>query len=148
MQVKRSNHATILDATRERPIPDNFVFVFGSNEAGRHGAGAAKTAMDRFGAIYGVGAGLQGSSYGIPTKDFAVQTLPLDKIEQYVQEFLQYAYLNPKKHFIVTRIGCGLAGYTDSDIAPMFKNAPNNCTFDRAWFPYLGFSHKYFNKNL
>lgn len=111
------------------------VFVFGSNEAGRHGKGAAAFARTYCGAIYGQGRGIQGQSYAIPTKDAQLQPLPLDVIQENVQQFLTFAR-DPKHRnvkFHVTRIGCGLAGYSDADIAPMFKDAPPNCELDVRW---------------
>lgn len=109
------------------------IFVFGSNLAGRHGAGAAKAAYDEHGAVYGNGVGRQGSSYAIPTKDRQIKTLPLDKIKPHVDEFIEYAKKHPHLTFLVTRIGCGLAGYKDDDIAPMFKGAPDNCLLPEGW---------------
>lgn len=103
------------------------IFVFGSNKGGYHGAGAALTAYKTWGAIYRKGNGRQGQSYGIPTKDHTIRTLPLADIQLYVDEFLNYAMYNIDLMFLVTRIGCGYAGYKDSDIAPMFKIAPANC---------------------
>lgn len=117
-------------ATTEEKPP---IFVFGSNEAGIHGAGAALFARQNRGAVYGKGIGHHGNSYGIPTKDFYVETLPLPKIKVYVDQFLQYATQKPHLKFEVTRIGCGLAGYTDKDIAPMFKGAPENCQLPEGW---------------
>jgi len=105
----------------------NSVFVFGSNLAGRHGKGAALEAFLMYGAIYGQGEGLQGQSYGIPTKDGKLKTLPLDVIEQHVIKFISFAKKNSDKTFYVTAIGCGLAGYSPEDIAPFFKDAPTNC---------------------
>lgn len=103
------------------------IFVFGSNEAGIHGAGAAKHAKDFFGAQYGVGEGISGFSYAIPTKDRNIETLPLNKIQEYVEEFKEYARDHLGKHtYLVTDIGCGLAGYTPEQIAPMFINSPSN----------------------
>ena len=99
------------------------VFVFGSNLAGRHGAGAAKLAHNKFGAQYGYGKGITGQSYAIPTKDKDLRILSLREIKSYVEEFIEYAKLNPNIHFLVTKIGCGLAGYTVIDIAPMFAKA-------------------------
>jgi hypothetical protein len=109
------------------------VFVFGSNLAGRHGKGAALFALRNHGAIYGQGIGRQGNSYAIPTKDVQIKTLPLTEIEKYVDLFLQYAIENPDTIFEVTKIGCGLAGYKESDIKPMFKNAPVNCKLPEGW---------------
>jgi hypothetical protein len=103
------------------------IFVFGSNEAGRHGAGAAKCAKLHHGAVYGVGIGIQGDSYAIPTKDADLKPLPLPRIALYVRDFIEFARAHPNWTFTVTRVGCGLAGYTDSDIAPLFSGAPRNC---------------------
>jgi hypothetical protein len=97
------------------------VFVFGSNLAGRHGAGAALYARRNHGAIYGIGVGRQNNSYAIPTKDCTLNSLPLPVIEHYVYEFLEYAIYNPQDRFIVTAIGTGLAGFTVEQIAPMFS---------------------------
>lgn len=101
----------------------SYIFVFGSNEAGRHGKGAALNALRGFGAIYGQGVGLQGNSYAIPTKDSNLNTLPLEKIKAYVDDFILFASKNNDKIFFVTRVGCGLAGYSDKDISPMFAPA-------------------------
>ena len=102
------------------------IFVFGSNEAGRHGAGAALFAKQHHGAKYGQGFGLQGSSFAIPTKDGNINTLPLEKIKEYVDKFLEFAYIHSELTFQLTPIGCGLAGYKYKDIAPMFIDAPKN----------------------
>jgi len=96
------------------------IFVFGSNLAGKHGAGSALYARRYRGAIYGRGEGMQGQSYGIPTKDSSLARLPLHEIRKYVNAFLNYAALHPESDFRVVEIGCGLAGYTPKDIAPMF----------------------------
>lgn len=99
--------------------PDE-VFVFGSNLAGQHAGGAARVAYNKFGAIYGQGVGLQGQSYAIPTMQGGVET-----IAPYVDEFIKFAEQNPNKFFYVTRIGCGIAGFKDEEIAPLFKEAIN-----------------------
>jgi hypothetical protein len=109
------------------------IFVFGSNLAGRHGAGAALFARQHHGAINGLGFGPQGSSYAIPTKDQNIITLTLPRIAHYVFVFLEYARAHPELTFDVTRIGCGLAGYDDADISPMFKDAPENCRLPDGW---------------
>jgi hypothetical protein len=106
------------------------IFVFGSNLAGRHGKGAALTALNAYGAIYGQGIGRQGQSFAIPTKDANLRTLPLAVIKTYVQDFLAYARDHPELNFQITHIGCGLAGYNwTNDIEPMFYNSPPNCHF-------------------
>lgn len=109
------------------------IFVFGSNLAGRHGKGAALCARKEYGAIYGQGEGRQGESYAIPTKGYHLETLPLSHIGESVGRFLIYAASQPATSFTVTRIGCGLARYTDTDIAPMFRNAPPNCILPPGW---------------
>lgn len=109
------------------------IFVFGSNLAGRHGRGAAKFALEKFGAKYGQGFGLQGSSYAIPTKDEKLKTLPIWNITLSVMEFVAFAKKHPELTFNVTRVGCGLAGYTEDDIAPLFRGAPQNCVLPRGW---------------
>lgn len=109
------------------------IFVFGSNLAGIHGAGAAYHAFRRHGAIYGQGIGRQGDSYAIPTKDEYLKSLPLDAIKKHVDVFLEYASKRPKDLFLVTAIGTGLAGYKHTDMAPMFYGAPENCELPLAW---------------
>lgn len=113
------------------------IFVFGSNLAGRHGKGAALAARRHHGAVYGVNRGRTGNAYAIPTKDSQLRTLPLEAIQHYVGNFLTYAKTHPELTFQVTRIGCGLAGYTDEQIAPMFKGAPENCHFTPGWWAIL-----------
>ena len=102
------------------------IFVFGSNLAGRHGAGAALYAKEHHGAIYGQGQGLQGNSYAIPTKDGKLRTLPVSLIREYVLDFQKFALQHRYLEFEVTAIGCGLAGYEPKDIAPLFRNMPPN----------------------
>jgi len=101
------------------------VFVFGSNLAGMHGGGAAYAAFKKFGAIWGRGVGLQGQSYAIPTMQGGVET-----IKPYVDAFIDFAKAHPDLFFYVTRIGCGIAGFADAEIAPLFAAAravPNIC---------------------
>lgn len=97
--------------------PDE-IFVFGSNLAGHHGGGAARVAWIKFGALWGRGTGLQGQSYAIPTMQGGIAT-----IKPYVDEFIQFAQAHPSLKFYVTRIGCGIAGFRDRDIAPLFSAA-------------------------
>jgi hypothetical protein len=110
-------------------MKENKVYVFGANLAGRHGRGCALTAVKHYGAVYGRGNGIQGSSYAIPTKDYDIKTLPLDDIKDFVNEFILFANTHPELIFEVTNIGCGLAGYKPEQIAPMFKDSPSNCKF-------------------
>ena len=114
----------------------NEIFVFGSNEAGIHGAGAAKLARERFGAVLGEAFGLYGQSFAIPTKDENIKTLPLHNISQYVQAFLIVANKRKNLNFFVTEIGCGLAGYSIKDIAPMFKQVPDNVILPKRFVDY------------
>ena len=109
------------------------IFVFGSNLAGRQGKGAALHARKHYGAINGKVVGRQGQSYAIPTKDANLQTLPLITLASYIGNFIAYAVNNPDLRFEVTRVGCGLAGYTDQQIAPLFRNAPANCKMPDGW---------------
>lgn len=102
------------------------VFVFGSNEQGIHGKGAALTAVKQHGAIRGQGVGIQGDSYAIPTKSTPYKTLPLTEIKKYVDDFLDFARKNPDIRFNLTAIGTGLAGYKSEEIAPFFADAPDN----------------------
>lgn len=102
------------------------IFVFGSNRAGRHGKGAALYAKQHRGAIYGQGEGLQGDSYAIPTKDERLRSLPLEEIRKGVDRFIGFAAMADSMIFELTPIGCGLAGYSPDQIAPMFDNAPPN----------------------
>lgn len=99
-------------------LKDNEIFVFGSNLEGMHGGGAARAAYNKFGAIWGQGIGLQGQSYGIPTMHGGVK-----EIKPYVDEFINFAKSHPELKFLVTRIGCGIAGFSDNEMAPLFKDA-------------------------
>ena len=122
----------------------SMIFTFGSNLKGVHGAGAAKYAYEHKGAIRGIGWGLHGMSFAIPTKDHSIQTMPIKRIQSFVGEFIKQAS-NPYKdqQFQVTCIGCGLAGLKHEDIAPMFRMGTKNLFFDDLWKPWLedyGFS--------
>jgi hypothetical protein len=99
-------------------LKENEIFVFGSNLGGMHGGGAARAAYNRFGAVWGQGVGLQGQSYAIPTMQGGVET-----IKPYVDEFIAFAQAHPELKFLVTRIGCGIAGFRDEQIAPLFAAA-------------------------
>lgn len=137
-------------------IENKDVFCFGSNLSGINGAGAALHARMYHGAKTGVGFGymqetayssaqkaqvLTAHCFAIPTKDFSIQTLPLESIELYVAAFLNFAEANPTLRFKMTQIGCGLAGYEAADIAPMFAayeaSGNSNIVYDAAWAEFL-----------
>lgn len=105
-------------------LEKNEIFVFGSNLSGFHGAGAAHLALS-WGAKYGNGIGLQGKTYAIPTKDENIKALPIYIIKQHVDKFITTAQFYPELKFLVTQIGCGLAGYTPQEIGPLFKDCLN-----------------------
>jgi len=104
-------------------LKPNQIIVFGSNLAGIHGGGAAKIALNKFGAVWGFGIGLCGQSFAIPTKGVSIETLPLGQIKEGVDYMIEAAKDSKWLTFLVTQIGCGLAGYTPEQIAPMFKKA-------------------------
>ena len=128
-------------------MPDNTkkrrkIFVFGSNERGIHGGGAARVAREKHGAVLHQGFGPQGNSFGIPTCSKPTgepdHEIALDRVKFYVDCFILYAEAHPEKDFQVTQVGCGLAGWTKEQIAPLFVNAPPNCQFDTDWRFLLG----------
>jgi hypothetical protein len=104
------------------------IFVFGSNREGRHGKGAALYAREKQGAIYGQAEGLQGKSYGIVTKELRPSFPPvtIEEVAEGVEKLLTFAKTHPEHTFIVSAIGCGLAGFTPAQIGPLFKNTPDN----------------------
>lgn len=108
------------------------IFVFGSNQRGIHGAGAAEAALS-LGAKYGIGEGISGSTYAIPTKDANLKTMSLQNIHRGIVGFIRHAGLNPNANFFVTRVGCGLAKLTDSQVAPLFGFALPNCSYATDW---------------
>ena len=99
-------------------LEKNEIFVFGSNLQGMHGGGAARVALEQFGAVWGEGTGLQGQSYAIPTMHGGI-----DVIAPYVNDFIAFAKEHPELKFLVTEIGCGIAGFSASEMAPLFKEA-------------------------
>ena len=109
-------------------LKPNEIFVFGSNLAGRHAGGAACIATDKFGAEWGVGVGRTGQTYAIPTMQGGVDT-----IRPYVDDFIEYATQHPELNFLVTRIGCGIAGFRDVDIAPLFAKCKDMLN---VWLPH------------
>lgn len=130
--------AEIVRVEKLMALPEAF-FVFGSNLAGRHGAGAARVAREKYGALPGLGFGLQGRAMALPTKDQNLNTLPLDRIKHYVDRFIDVVVRSaPTIPFATTRIGCGLAGFHDEDIAPLFKDAPRNLYLPQGWREFNG----------
>lgn len=108
-------------------LKPNEIFVFGSNLQGYHGGGAARLAMNKWGAVWGQGTGLQGQTYAIPTMQGGIGT-----IRPYIDQFIKFAQNDPERTFLVTEIGCGIAGFRPADIAPLFKNAIN---IPNIWLP-------------
>ncbi len=126
--------------TEKRHTPDliqelkeNEIFVFGSNLNGMHGGGAARIAHEKFGAKWGQGVGLQGKSYAIPTMHGGI-----DKIKPYVDEFIEFAKKNRNLIFLVTKIGCGIAGFKEEEIAPLFEKSTSikNITLPKSFFKF------------
>lgn len=112
-------------------LEKNELFVFGSNLAGMHGGGAAAIALQKFGAVWGQGVGLQGQSYAIPTMQGGVET-----IKPYVDDFIKFASSHTEYDFLVTRIGCGIAGFMDEQIAPLFEDCKKleNVALPKEWW--------------
>ena len=108
-------------------LKPNEIFVFGSNLQGYHGGGAARLAMNQWGAVWGQGTGLQGQTYAIPTMQGGIGTS-----RPYIDQFIKFAQNDPERTFLVTEIGCGIAGFRPADIAPLFKNAIN---IPNIWLP-------------
>jgi hypothetical protein len=110
------------------------IFVFGSNLDGHHGGGAARIAFRKFEAEWGVGVGPTGQCYAIPTMHGGVEA-----IRPYVDDFITYVQTHPSNRFLLTRIGCGIAGFQDREIAPLFAKAWElpNVAFPKAWLPYV-----------
>lgn len=125
------------DESIVKALPEDTVFVFGSNLAGEHSDGAARVAYQHFGAVRGVGRGWAGQSYAIPTLNEHIQQMPLSQIEHYVDDFKVYSRNHPKMKYFVTALGCGIAGYKVSDIAPLFKGISKNVIFPESFKPYV-----------
>lgn len=123
------------------------IYVFGSNKAGRHGKGDALTAIRKHGAVYGQGEGLQGRSYGLPTKDAFIQSLPLAEVKKSVERFLAFAHAHPELNFDIQGVGCRLAGFKPAQIAPMFIGAPSNCYLPSLFKDVLRPAGHVFNDN-
>lgn len=122
-------------------VPEPKVFVFGSNELGIHGGGAAKVARVTHGARMNQGFGPQGNTFAIPTCAKPANSpgyeIALETLRFYIDCFIMWAKRHPEKTYQMTQIGCGLAGWKAEVVAPLFAAAPSNCEFDSAWAPYL-----------
>lgn len=131
MQINDSRRITPDNITT---LKEGEIFVFGSNLHGMHAGGAAHVAMKLFGAIWGQGVGLQGNSYAIPTMHGGIR-----HIQPYVDEFIIFAEEHPQLFFYVTRIGCGIAGFKDKEIAPLFRRATSlaNVALPQSFWDYL-----------
>jgi hypothetical protein len=120
---------------------DNSIFVFGSNNQGIHGAGAAKIARELFGAKLKIAKGLCGQSYAIPTRNMVskniFENIELPTVKRNIEKFVIFTIENKEKSFYLTRVACGLAGYHDSTIAPLFYECGINCSFPRNWKKFL-----------
>lgn len=153
MECDKDFFATKQALTRITPeridtLKEGEIFVFGSNEAGQHLGGAARAAVERFGAVFGQGSGLQGRSYAIPTLRLPgggpANRLSLQAIRGYVQEFIYFADAHPELTFLVTRIGCGIAGFHDEEIAPLFAGAYSlpNVYLPASFWKVLSYQYK------
>lgn len=121
----------LISAGRITDLADDEVFVFGSNAHGHHGGGAARYALDRFGAIYGQGHGRQGQSYAVDS--MSGRQVLADEVAR----FLRYAADHPEQTFLVTEIGCGIAGYAPAQVAPLFAGAPANVALPASFVALL-----------
>ncbi len=133
-QMAKEYYGNRVTPAQIHTLQEGEVFVFGSNPQGFHSGGAARVAIDRFGAVWGQGEGLQGQSYAIPT------TCPLEQMEEAVSRFIDFAATHPELRFLVTRVGCGIAGHNIADVAPMFKRCINieNVTLPADFWMSLG----------
>lgn len=125
-------------------LKPNEIFVFGSNLAGIHGAGAARLAYEKFGATRLQGVGMSGQSYALPTKDYRLETLNLKAIEYHIDDLISFALGHPELHFLVTAVGTGLAGLKPEHIAPMFgpvDRIPPNVSLPQSFWDVLNTSH-------
>ena len=118
-----------METTPERlsELPEGSIFVFGSNESGAHGGGAAHVALEKFGAVWGQGEGLQGQSYGLPTME------GFDALRGAAERFVAFAGEHPELRFYLTKVGCGIAGHDESDVAPLFSATPDNVVKPPGW---------------
>lgn len=120
-----------------KTLAEDTIFVFGSNMAGTHAGGAAKIALQHFGATKGVGRGWAGQSFAIPTMNEHLQQMPLSQIQYYIDDFKIYVKNHPKMKFFITAVGCGVAGYKVEEIAPMFKGIGRQVIFPSSFRPFV-----------
>ncbi|AYO54898.1 A1S_2505 family phage non-structural protein [Acinetobacter wuhouensis] len=120
-----------------KELPEDTIFVFGSNMVGTHQGGAAKTALLYFGATKGVGRGWAGQSFAIPTMNEHLQQMPLSQIQHYIDDFKIYTKNHLKMKYFITSVGCGVAGYKVEEIAPMFKGISRNVIFPVSFRPFV-----------
>ena len=114
-------------------LKPNEIFVFGSNQRGAHAGGAARLAKEKFGAQEGVGEGLTGQSYAFPTLTANFEKVSRASLEASRDRFFAIARLNPDKTFLLTKVGCGIAGFTEDEIRPLFESAPANVILPEDW---------------
>ena len=129
----------------------NMIFVFGSNLSGIHGAGAARYAAVHRGAVYGVGEGITGSSYALPTKGLNISEMPLEEIHRHINKFIAYAANHQNLEYQVTAVGTGLSGFKHFEIAPLFAPAvypDSTCYFDKIWLPWLPKGAKFWGTSV
>lgn len=117
----------------------NEIFVFGSNLSGMHGGGAAFTAYRKWGAEFGIGEGLTGQCYALPTMDYELNVLPIKYIYDRVNNLFATIRMHPDKTFLITKVACGIAGYSLREIAPLFKHfiSVHNCTLPIEFIPLI-----------
>lgn len=135
MKSKKNNTLNFHNTDYITKLPENTIFVFGSNLAGIHGAGAALVAKQKFGAVQGSGIGLAGNSYAIPTKDSNIKTLLLKDIQIHIDNFLFFCKNNINKTFFLTKIGCGLAGYSETQMCSLFINSKEEYDLENIIYP-------------
>lgn len=131
-----------------KSLDANTIFVFGSNLAGTHQGGAAKIALQHFGAVKGAGRGWAGQSYAIPTMNEHLQQMPLSQIEHYIDDFKIYTKNHPQNTYFITAVGCGVAGYKVEEIAPMFKGISKNVIFPASFRPFVEKTLPKLNQNF
>lgn len=136
------------DETIIKSLTEDTIFVFGSNLAGTHAGGAAKIALQHFGAMKGAGRGWSGQSYAIPTMNEHLQQMPLSQIQHYIEDFKIYTKNHPKMKYFITSVGCGVAGYKVEEIAPMFKGISKNVIFPHSFRPFVEKTLPKLNQNF